>query len=142
MKATAIIFDFTWIGLNEAVAQEEPEEAMRFDGTLCRIIRRVLLADPQLGLVYLGKVDLANAYMRIWVRLKDTPSVVLLISRKKPTDKQLVGFHIYLLMGYVYSSPLLCMSMVTIADMENVSMGDRHRALTHSLEVLADVPMV
>ena len=45
---------------------------MRFGGTFYRIIRRVLMAKPRLGLVYLGKVDLANAYMQLWVRLENT----------------------------------------------------------------------
>ena len=58
---------------------------MRFGGTLCRIIQRVLMAYPRLVPVYLGKSDLAKAYMRLWVRLQDTPSVAFLIPRKKPT---------------------------------------------------------
>ena len=58
---------------------------MRLGFTLRRIMRRVLMADPILGPVYLGKVDLADAYMRIWVRLEDTSSVALLMTRKKPT---------------------------------------------------------
>ena len=67
-----LIFDFTWSGLNEATTQEAPEEVMSFCGTLRRIIRRALLADPRLGLVYLGKVHLADTYMRLWFRLEDT----------------------------------------------------------------------
>ena len=59
---------------------------MRFGGTLRRIIRQVLMANPRLGPVYLGKLDLAGAYMQLWVRFKDTPSVALLIPRKKTTD--------------------------------------------------------
>ena len=78
-------FDFTWSGLYEATARDAPNEVMRFGGTFYRIIRRVLMAKPRLGLVYLGKVDLANAYMQLWVRLEDTLSVELLIPRKKPT---------------------------------------------------------
>ena len=62
-RRPCLIFDFTWSSLNKIMAQEAPEEVVRFGGTLCHIIQRLLLADPWLGLVYLGKVDLANAYM-------------------------------------------------------------------------------
>ena len=113
---------------------------MRFGGTLRRIIRRVLLANPRLGPVYLGKVDLANAYMRIWVRLEDTPSVGFPIPRKIPTDKNLVGFHVSLLMGYVDSALFLCLATKTITDMANAAMANRHRAPPHPLKELAGSP--
>ena len=64
-----LIFDFTWSSLNEATALEDSEEAMRFRGTLRRIIRYFLMANPRIGLVYMGKVDLSDAYIQHWVRL-------------------------------------------------------------------------
>ena len=48
---------------------------MRFGGTLRHIIRKLLLAEPRIGPVYLGKVDLANAYTMLWIRLEDTPPI-------------------------------------------------------------------
>ena len=89
------------------------------------------MEEPWLGPVYLGKVDLADAYMRLWVRLEDTPYVGLLILRKIPTDKQLVGFHLSLPMGYVDSAPFFCLETETITDMANSSMADRHRTPPH-----------
>ena len=106
-----------WSGLNKATPWEASEEVMRFGGTLRRIIQRVLLADPRLDPVYLGKVDLSDAYMQLWVRLEDTPSVSFLVPRNKPTDKQLVSFHMSLPMGYVDTAPFFYMSTKTIADM-------------------------
>ena len=96
------------------------------------------MAKPRLGLVYLGKVDLANAYMQLWVRLEDTLSVELLIPRKKPAYEQLVGFQLYLPMGYMDITPYLCMSTETIVDILNDSMDGRHMAPPHPLEGLAD----
>ena len=52
-----LIFDFTWSGLNDATTRKVPKEVMSFGDNLHRIIRRVLMADLRLGLVYLGKVD-------------------------------------------------------------------------------------
>ena len=64
-----LISDFTYSGLNKAIIREAPDEVIHFGGTLLRIIRRVILADPRLGPVYLGKVDLADTCMRLWVHL-------------------------------------------------------------------------
>ena len=111
---------------------------MHFGGTLRRIIQRVLLADPRLDPVYLGKVDLSDAYMQLWVRLEDTPSVSFLVPRNKPTDKQLVGFHLCLPIGLVEITPFLCISTETITDMANVAMGDRHHTPSHPLKNLSD----
>ena len=57
-------------------------EAMRFGGALQRILKQVLASESRLGLVYLSKVDLADAYMRLWVRMEDVPSFTFLISKK------------------------------------------------------------
>ena len=135
-----LIFDFTWICLNEATARKYPEEVMRFGGTLRPIIRRLLVANPRLGQVYLGNVDLADAYMRLWVHLEDTPPVAFLIPRKNPTDYQLVGFHLSLPMGYMDSAPFFRMSAETISYMANAYMDDHHRTPPHPLKVLADAP--
>ena len=96
--------------------------------------------DPRLGPVYLGKEDLTDAYMWLWVCLEDTPSVGFLIPRKTPTDEQLVGFHLSLPTGYVDIAPFFCLATETITDMANAATADRHRALPHPLEELADSP--
>ena len=75
--------------------------------------------NPQLGPVYLGKVDLTDTYMRLWVGLEDITSASFLVPRKKPTYKQLVGLHLDLPMVYVDITSFLYMSTETIADMEN-----------------------
>ena len=85
-------------------------------------------------------MGLDEAYMRLWVRLKDTLSVTFLIPMKNPTDKQLLGFHISLPMGYVDITPYFCMYTENIADMANFSMDGRQVAPPHPLKGLADVP--
>ena len=103
-----------------------------------RIIRKILLTNLWLGPFYLGKVDLANAYMRLWFCLEDTPSVLFLVLQKKPNDAQLVVFHLSLPMGYVYSAPFFCMSTDKIVGMANVYMGNRHHAPPHPIDKLVD----
>ena len=97
------ILDFTWSSLNKVTARKASEKVMNFRGTLHRITRQVLTADPWLVLVYLGKVDLSKAYMRIWVRIEDTSSVDFLLPKKMTQEKQLVGFHSSLPLGFVDS---------------------------------------
>ena len=46
---------------------------MHFRKSIYRLIDCILAAPPKLGPTFLNKVDLADAYMRIWVRLKDIP---------------------------------------------------------------------
>ena len=63
---------------------------MRFGGVLQCILQQVLTANPRLGPVYLSKVDLADAYMRLWVRMEDVLFFVVLIPKNTPSDTQLV----------------------------------------------------
>ena len=80
-----LIFNFTWSGLNKATKCLAPMETMRFGGALQRILRQVLTADPRLGPVYLNKVEMLHAYMRLWVRIGDVPSFAFLIPKKTPS---------------------------------------------------------
>ena len=52
---------------------------MRFGGALECIVRQVLTVEPNLGPVYLRKLDLADAYMRLWAILEYTPSTAFLL---------------------------------------------------------------
>ena len=52
---------------------------MRLGGALQRILKQVLTTNLHLGPVYLSRLDLADAYMRLWVRMEDVPYVAFLI---------------------------------------------------------------
>ena len=52
---------------------------MRFGGALQRILKKGLTTALSLGPVYLSKVDLADACMRLWIRMEDVLSVAFLI---------------------------------------------------------------
>ena len=53
-----------------------------FGVALQRILKQVLTAYPRLRPVYLIKVDLADAYMRLWGRMDDVPSFAFPIPKK------------------------------------------------------------
>ena len=44
---------------------------------------------------------------------------------KKPSDTQLVGFHLSLPMGYVDNAPYFCMTTETVADLANKAISQR-----------------
>ena len=73
---------------------------------------------PKQGLTQctFGRLDLADAYMRLWLNLEGTPSVALLIPKKSSEEEQLVGFKLYIPMGYTDGAPYFCIAIETIAD--------------------------
>ena len=113
-------------------------EAIRFRGALLRIIKKVLSADPRLGPFYLRNIDLADSYMRLWVRMEDVPPVAFLIPKKTPSNTQLVGFHLFHPMGYIGSAPYFFMATETVADLANKSISQREQADEHSFELIAE----
>ena len=83
---------------------------MRFGGTLIHVIEHILTADPRLGPIYLIKVDLEDAFMRLWFRVEDTPATAFIIPKNREEDEHLVRFHLALYMGFRTSAPFSCMS--------------------------------
>ena len=113
------IFDFTRSGLNDISESLAPMEEIRFGGALQRILKQVLNSEPRLGPVHLSKVNLADAYMRLWVRMEEALSVALPIPKKTPSYTQLMRLHLFLPMGYIDSAPYFCMATETVANLAN-----------------------
>ena len=59
---------------------------MRFGKALYHLIDLILVGNPKLFPAFINKVDLADAYMRIWVLLEDIPSVALLVPKVLPGE--------------------------------------------------------
>ena len=119
VRRPRLIFEFIWSRINDIAEPLSPMEAMRFGGALLRILKQVLTSDPRLRPVYLIKVDLADAYMMLWMRMEDVLSVAFLVPKKTPNNTQLVRFQLSLPMGYINSAPYFCMVAGTTADLEN-----------------------
>ena len=129
-----LIFDFTWSGLNKATKRLPPMWEIYFGGALHHILEQVLTAESCLGPVYLSKVYLDDAYMRLWLKIEEVPSVAFFIPKKNYSYQQLVGFQLSFPMGYVDSAPYLCIDTKTVVDLANKSIAGRDVASTHSLE--------
>ena len=84
---------------------------MRFWRSLHDLLDCILTAEHRLGPTLLGKVDLADAYMCIWVRLNDITFVAFLVPKYTNSEPQLVTFHLLITMGYVESAPFFCAAM-------------------------------
>ena len=58
--------------------------------------------------------------------------------QEKPSNTQLLGFHLSLPMGYVDTAPYFCMVTETVADLANESISQRYQAHEHPLEMAAE----
>ena len=83
---------------------------MKFGRDMQCLVDCILATDPELGPTFMRKVDLADAYIHIWVQLADVPAVAFLVPREKESDLNLIGFHLYIPMGYVESAPFFCVA--------------------------------
>ena len=68
-----LIYNSSWIGINERENVADHKDAIQFSMALHRILGFILVTDPNLDPAYLCKVDPSDAYMRLWVRPEDTP---------------------------------------------------------------------
>ena len=60
-RRSRLIFDVILRALNKTTSRDSPEEAMCLEVSIAYIGRRFITADPDLGLVYPIKLDLADA---------------------------------------------------------------------------------
>ena len=102
--------------LNKLAKVASHKESKRFGKALHRLIYCILAADPELGLTNLCKVDLADAYMRIWIQVEDVPSFAFLILKETATEEQIFGFHLSIPMGYMESVAFFCTATETVKD--------------------------
>ena len=75
--------------------------------------------------------------MRHWERVKDIPGTALIIPKKIEYNKQLVGFHLALPMGFRDSASFLFISTETVTDIANATMLGRSTDPPHPLKAEA-----
>ena len=78
-----------------------PKEEMSFGRNLHRLLEYIFAADHKLGLTFLSKFDLADAYMHIRFLLNDIPSVAVLFPKDTDSETKLVGFCLLIPIDYV-----------------------------------------
>ena len=132
------IVDYTFYGLNDATQPNAPMESMQFGRALERLLRKILLADPNKGKVYLCKIDLADGFYRI--RIGDDFVAKLGVAFPHlPGEPSLVALPLRLPMGWTASPPLFSSATETIADTANLFLlQNRRLPASHRLDEIAN----
>ena len=91
---------------------------MQFGQDLDRLIRHIVLSDPQFGPTYLMKVDISDGFYRIAIKPENIPKLVVIFPTK-PGEEPLVAFPLVIPMGWTNSPPIFCSATETTADFTN-----------------------
>jgi hypothetical protein len=134
-----LIVDYTFSGLNSETLQWAPREAMQFGRALQRVLKTILHADPRYGAVHMAKIDVADGFYRVWVRLDDVPKLGVALPTA-PGCPPLVAFPLALPMGWIESPPYFTAATETICDLANSSLStSRPLVEPHRLESVAAI---
>lgn len=113
------ICDYTWSGVNPETINLVPREAMQFGRALDRILREILLANPQFGPVYQNKTDLSDGFYRDDLAPDDCPKLGVVFPSRSKEEEPLVAIPLVLPMGWSESPPAFSAITETIADVAN-----------------------
>ena len=122
-----IVIRFLWRGFNTTTIRYSAQYPILFGGVFHVILHYIVTTEPSLVPVYLRKLDLLDAYMRLWVFLEYVPSVTFLVPKRAKTETKSVVFHISIPMGFNESSPFFCMTIETSLYLSNNTIH-AHRA--------------
>jgi hypothetical protein len=104
---------------------------MQFGRALERIIAQVVHSNPKFGPVQFLKIDIADGFYRVWLRLEDVTKLAVAIpSPPGDTAGSLVALPLSLPMGWTQSPPAFSAVTETIADVANARL--RHHAPHHN----------
>jgi hypothetical protein len=126
------IVDYSFYGINQETLPLVADDVMQFGHSLARILRHILLADPQHGPVYLLKIDIADGFYRIDVNPDDVPKLGGVFP-SPPGVEPLVALPLVLPMGWKNSPPAFCTATDTIANLANATLTVDVPAQPHPL---------
>jgi hypothetical protein len=110
---------------------------MQFGRALERIIAQVVHSNPKFGPVQFLKIDIADGFYRVWLRLQDVAKLAVSIPALQG-EAPLVAFPLALPMGWTQSPPAFSAVTETIADVANARLRHRTTSSPHRLDALAD----
>ena len=132
------IVDYSFSQVNTDTVKLAPADAMQFGRALERIIRLVVHSNPRFGPVHFMKIDIADGFYRVWLRVHDVPTLAVAIPTL-PGEPHMLALPLALPMGWTQSPPAFCAVTETIADIANRRLHQRrHQAMPHRLDNLAD----
>ncbi|GFH55146.1 hypothetical protein CTEN210_11622 [Chaetoceros tenuissimus] len=124
------IVDYSFYNINEDTLPLVLD-SMQFGHALDRILREILLSNPNHGPVQLMKVDLSDGFYRLCLNIDDIPK--LGVTFPSATHNNLVAFPLVLPMGWKNSPPAFCTATETIADLANRSLQAGSPSAAHPL---------
>lgn len=98
--------DYSFSGLNSETVRLAPPEAMQFGRALQRVLTNVVHADPKFGPCKLAKIDIADGFYHMWVRMSDILKLGVILPCSQGGVPPLVAFPLALPMGWVESPPI------------------------------------
>ena len=101
-----IIHDFEWSGFNATICHIYPPEVMIFGLIPPYILSKVLGIYPELGPVFMCKVELSSAFMRLWVQYKYILYLDFVLPLTPGDLEPLLGFHLKIPIKYLERVPL------------------------------------
>ena len=116
-----IICDYTWSGVNNDTLPLVPTEAMQFGNAIHRVLRHILLANPQFGPVSIIKLDIADGFYRLNLAPADIPHLGVVFPNQFSAEP-LVALPLVIPMGWKNSPPAFCVASETAADIANASL--------------------
>ena len=130
------ICDLSFYGINDDTLPIVPPEAMQFGHALDRYLREILLADPELGPIYMLKLDIADGFYRIALNIDDIPKLGVVFPTN-PGEEPLVALPLVLPMGWKNSPPAFCVATETAADLANNAINSDAQPNPHPLNAHA-----
>ena len=139
-----LIIDYCFSEVNQETVQLAPLKAMQFGRALHRVLRQVVEADPRYGPVFLSKIDIADCFYRVWLRLADIPQLGVVLPTS-PGQPPLIAFSLALPMGWVESPPYFTVLTETACDLANTRLRargttPRPHSTVHRLEAVVATP--
>ena len=115
------------------------KESMQFGHALDRILREILLANPEFGPVSLIKIDIADGFYCLDVNASDVPKLAVIFPTL-PGQPRLVALPLVLPMGWKNSPPIFCTATETAADLANQKLcNPKYQPDDHKLALQAEL---
>ena len=131
------ICDYSFYDVNDETLPLAALEAMQFGHAIDRILCEILLADPNLGPIYLMKIDISDGFYRVNLNIDDMPKLGVIFPTA-PGQEPLVALPLDLPMGWKNSPPVFSTVIDTIADIANQRIQDiLYRPPNHHLDDMA-----
>ena len=107
---------------------------MQFGRALERVLRKVAMADPAQGPLYLLKIDLSDGFYCVHLHAQDAPMLGVAFP-VAPSELLLTAILLVLPMGWTESPSYFCTTVETIVDLANLHSHSTWDPPSHPLEV-------